>query len=68
MRGLDLMMSMDINNDWIRESNNTARRKTAYEKLLEQHVAELKSEIRYQKQLTLWQLIRRKLADKGDVE
>lgn len=45
-RGLDLMMSMDVNSDWLRTSNNEARRKTDYEKYLEQEITKQKDLIR----------------------
>lgn len=44
-RGIDLIMEMDTNKDWIRTSQNQARRKTDYEKHLEEEIRKLKDQI-----------------------
>ena len=46
-RGLDILMGLDVNDDWIRYSKNEARRKTDYEKHLEKTVLCLQQEIHH---------------------
>lgn len=59
-KGLDLIMAMDVNNNWIRYSEREARRKTDYEKYLEKKIQELERELDIQKKRTLLDFIFRK--------
>lgn len=60
-KGIDLIKSMDHNNDWLQYSDKEARRKTDYEKQLEEAINDQRFSLALHKRIAETYRVQRKL-------